>query len=204
MKRAVVVAFGLSLCFVLVSAQPVAGSPDLTVSVDGNEIQDADRVEVNGTVEARIVAESDGELTRIEVERDGSVSITSLGEGRSSYNVTRSVTPSVEGTPFSVTASDDTGSTSLRSTFVIPAQDPSDIQDAIRGLEQETDKLRQEIDSLESEKQELETQNQRLRQPNDAESDGSSDSPGGMPGFGVFAFLAAVASVGAVTAVRRC
>jgi len=185
--------------------QPAAASPDITVSLDGEEIQDGERVEVQGTVEVRVVAESDGELTRIEIEEGGSTSITGIGEGRSSYNSTWNVTPSVAGNVFTATAVDDSGRSSVRATFKIPAETTSDIRDAIDELEGETDSLRNEVDELESEKERLEEENRRLRQQVNQTENSTEDGDGseGMPGFTPFAFLVALVCVAGVAVARR-
>lgn len=204
MKRTLAVGVCIVLGFTFVLVQPVAASPDVTLSLDGEEIQDGERVEVEGTVEVRVVAESDGELTRIEIEEGGTTSITGIGEGRSTYNSTWNVTPSVAGNSFTATAVDDSGRTSARATFKIPAESPSDIQDAINNLQNETDELSTEIDELESKKQELEEENQRLREEANQTENNTDDGEGeGMPGFTPFAFLAAFVAVGGLAVARR-
>ena len=205
-RRLVVTAVCATFALMLVST--AAATADVTVTVDGEEVDDGETFEVESSVTVvNVSVESDGTLTSVSTETGSSSSIAGLD--RSTYTTSRTVTVSGE-TSFSVEATDGDGTTTHEVTLRRSTGSASDAQQTLNDLQDRVDDIEGDIDSLEERRNRLQETRDNLSERlneteggsdggNGSDGDGSNDGGGNgspLPGFGVFVALVAFAAVG--------
>ncbi len=198
-RRLVVLSACLCLAVLFASLTAVAASPDVSVYVDGESVDDGDTVEVeDATVDVRVVVDSGTTLSSVRTEAGTSSSIAALN--RTTYNASQSISVGQE-TVFTAEVTDVEGTTvSHEVTLTRPTETATDAARLVDDLEDRVGSLEGEVDDLEERRNELERENENLTDRLNETADDGDDDGEGLPGFG---FVAALVALSAVAAARR-
>lgn len=198
-RRLVVLSAGLCLAVLFATSATAAASPDVSVYVDGESVNDGDTVEVEGaTAEVRVVVDSDTTLSSVRTEAGTSSSIAALD--RTTYNASQTVSVGQE-TVFTAEVTDVEDTTvTYEVTLTRPTETAADAARAVDDLEDRVGSLEGEVDDLEERRDELEAENRNLTDRLNETDDGDDPDGEGLPGFG---FLVALVALTAVAAGRR-
>ncbi len=197
-RRLVLVA--VCACLALTLASPVSATADVTVTVNGDVVDDGDTVELDSTTAVvNVSVESDGTLSLVRTEAGSSSNFAALE--RSNYTSSRTVTVTGE-TVFTVEATDGDGTTTHEVTLRRSTGSASGAQQTLNDLQDRVGDIQNEVDSLEQRRQELQERRDNLTERlNETDSSGgdTNDTGGGgqgLPGFGAVVAVLAFVLVG--------
>ena len=213
MKRTAVLAVVTVLLASAAVASPVLAQDDgisLEVSVDGEEYDDGERVEIDADeLIANVSIESENELNVVETTVHTQSIIA--GVTGNSYNTSHVIETRIGPNEYTVRVEDVDGNMARHTVnFYKEATTPRELQQVVDRLEQRRERIEDDIESLRDRRDELNETQQDLRQRlNETESNGGGDGngadngggdeqePQGLPGFGVVVTLVAAGLVGA-------
>jgi len=201
MKRVLFIAAVAVLVAVVAIVSPAAADPvSIEVSVEGEAVEDGETFEVDEQeVAVGVTVESENELNTLETSLHNTTVYAGINETRHS---TSQILETRAGSNLYTVVAKDLEGNEARFTVDLYREPvtPAEIRDAVESLEERRGSLEDEIDELEHRRDELNrTRQDLLQQVDDGDDEEPDDDGEGLPGFGVFAALVALALV----ALRR-
>ncbi len=188
--------------FVL-STSAAAAEVSIEMTVDGEQVEDGDAVDVDQVATVDVHVESDQELNFVRTSL-GTQDYT-VGVNSTEFRVNQTVTTLLGDNSYRVYAEDVDGeSASTEVTMERPPATEAEFRQVVRNYQNRLDSMQDEMNELENRSQNLSSENERLQdEVDDLESQVEDD--GGLlpqPGFGVVVVLIALVTF-AVAGRRR-
>lgn len=187
----------------VLSTSAAAAEVSIDMSVDGEQVEDGDSVDVGQVATVDIHVNSDEELNFVRTSL-GTEEYT-VGVNSTEFRVNQTVTTLLGDNSYTVYAEDVGGeSASLEVTMERPPATEAEFRQVVRQYQNRLDGMQEEMNELENQSQNLTQENERLRDEVE-ELESQAEDDGGLlpqPGFGFGVALAALFAV-AVAARRR-
>lgn len=186
----------------VLSTSAAAAEVSIEMTVDGEQVEDGDTVDVDQVATVEVDVDSDQQLNFVRTSL-GTHAYT-VGVNSTEFNVNQTVTTLLGDNSYSVYAEDVEGeSASMEVTLERPPANEAEFRQVVRNYQNRLDSMQKEMNELENHSQNLSRENEQLRdEVEDLESQVEDD--GGLlpqPGFG--SVVALIALVTFAAAARR-